>query len=79
MRGNLLTFSDKYILVETSFIEAHPNFKELVFKLQIEGYKVILAHPERYPFMSMQDYEELADKFCCFYNSTYFHYWVIMD
>ena len=60
--GNLLTFSDKYILVETSFIEAPPNFKELIFKLQIEGYKVILAHPERYPFMSMQDYEELADR-----------------
>ncbi len=60
--GNLLTFSGKYILVETSFIEAPPNFKELIFKLQIEGYKVILAHPERYPFMSMQDYEELADR-----------------
>ena len=59
---NLLTFSGKYILVETSFIEAPPKFKELIFKLQIEGYKVILAHPERYPFMSMQDYEELADR-----------------
>lgn len=60
--GNLLTFSDNYILVETSFIEAPPNFKELIFKLQIEGYKVILAHPERYPFMGMQDFEELTDR-----------------
>ena len=27
---NLLTFSGKYILVETSFIEAPPKFKELI-------------------------------------------------
>ena len=60
--GNLLTFSDNYILVETSFIEAPPNFKELIFQLQLEGYKVILAHPERYPFMNMEDYEDLQSR-----------------
>ena len=60
--GNLLTFSDNYILVETSFIEAPPNFKELIFQLQVAGYKVILAHPERYPFMNMEDYEDLKSR-----------------
>jgi len=60
--GNLLTFSDNYILVETSFMEAPPNFKELIFQLQLAGYKVILAHPERYPFMSMVDYEDLQSR-----------------
>lgn len=60
--GKLLTFSDNYILVETSFIEAPPNFKELIFQLQVAGFKVILAHPERYPFMSMQDYEDLQSR-----------------
>lgn len=60
--GSLLTFSDNYILVETSFIEAPPNFKELIFQLQLEGYKVILAHPERYSFMNMEDYEDLQSR-----------------
>jgi len=61
-KGNLLTFSDNYILVETSFLEAPPNFKDLIFQLQLLGYKVILAHPERYPFMSMEDYEDLQSR-----------------
>ena len=60
--GNLLTFSDNYILVETSFMEAPPNFKELIFQLQVSGYKVVLAHPERYPFMNMEDYEDLQSR-----------------
>ncbi len=60
--GNLPTFGDNYILVETSFMEAPPNFKDIIFKLQVAGYKVILAHPERYSFMSMEDYEELRSK-----------------
>lgn len=60
--GNLLTFSDNYILVETSFIQAPPNFKELIFQLQLAGYKVILAHPERYPFMNIEDYKDLQSR-----------------
>ena len=60
--GKLLTFCDNYILVETSFIEAPPNFKEMIFQLQVAGYKVILAHPERYPFMSMEDYQDLQSR-----------------
>ena len=60
--GNLLTFSDNYILVETSFLEAPPNFKKMIFQLQLEGYKVILAHPERYSFMNMEDYEDLQSR-----------------
>ena len=60
--GNLLTFSDNYILVETSFMQAPPNFKELIFQLQLAGYKVILAHPERYPFMSIEDYKDLQSR-----------------
>ena len=48
--GNLLSFSDKYILVELSYYNPHPNLKSFVFNLQVDGYKVILAHPERYTY-----------------------------
>jgi len=50
-----LTMGDQQILIETSFISAPPNFGEIIFKLQLAGYKVILAHPERYGFMSFEE------------------------
>ncbi|MDA7728636.1 hypothetical protein N8838_00580 [Flavobacteriales bacterium] len=55
-----LTFGDNYILVELSFMEAPKNMFDIIFKLQLEGYKVVLAHPERYAFFTMDDYEELV-------------------
>ncbi len=57
-----LTFGDNYLLVELSFVEAPKNLLEVIFKLQLEGYKIVLAHPERYYYFQMQDYEELVNK-----------------
>ncbi len=48
--GNLLTFGKKYILVELSGFQEHPDFSPLIFDLQSTGFDVILAHPERYSF-----------------------------
>ena len=61
---NLLTFGDKFILVELSYFSPHPNLLNFIFDLQIEGYKVILAHPERYSywFNNFKKYEELKDR-----------------
>jgi len=44
----LLTFGDNYVLIEFSFIEPPRNIKNIIFELQVNGYKPILAHPERY-------------------------------
>lgn len=54
--GNLLTFGPKkrHILIELPFMEEPRNFKQSIFELQVNGYQVILAHPERYPYMGMQ-------------------------
>ena len=61
-KEKFLTFGDSYILVELSFMEAPKNLFEIIFKLSLEGYKVVLAHPERYAFFTMNDYEELANR-----------------
>jgi protein-tyrosine phosphatase len=63
-KGNLLTFSGKYLLVELSYFNPHPNLKEFIFNLQVDGYKVILAHPERYTywFNDFSKYEDLKDR-----------------
>ena len=61
-KEKFLTFGDNYILVELSFMEAPKNLFDIIFKLQLEGYKVALAHPERYAFFTMDDYEELVNR-----------------
>jgi len=59
-KEKFLTFGDNYILVELSFMQAPQNLFDSIFKLQMEGYKVVLAHPERYAYYTKKDYEELV-------------------
>jgi len=37
----------RYVLVELPFFVLPPYAEDLIFRLQVEGYKPILAHPER--------------------------------
>jgi tyrosine-protein phosphatase YwqE len=47
----LLTISsEKHLLFEVSYLNAPEIFDDVVFALQSNGYRPILAHPERYPF-----------------------------
>jgi protein-tyrosine phosphatase len=61
---NLLTFGKKYILIEFSYFFPPTNIIPLLFKLQIEGYKIVLAHPERYSYWhkSFDMYEDLKNR-----------------
>jgi len=61
-KEKFLTFGGNYILVEFSFIEEPRNLFDIIFKLQLEGYKVVLAHPERYAYHRMEDYNELKNR-----------------
>jgi len=46
----LMCLPGKYLLIEMSYLNETPNIEQVIFDLQINGYKVILAHPERYNF-----------------------------
>lgn len=61
---NLLTFGKNYLLVEMSYFNEYPHWKDYFFDMQIAGYKIILAHPERYSyfFRNFGKYEELKDR-----------------
>ena len=48
----------EYVLVEFSLNEEYPNYADILGNLIEQGYKVILAHPERYLFFQ-RDYEIL--------------------
>lgn len=66
-KEELLTFSNKRVLIETSMNYEFPNFNKIIFMLNSLKYKPILAHPERYAFIrdeknAVNIYEELKDK-----------------
>ena len=61
---NLLTFGKNYVLFELAFINPPDSLYSVIFKLITNGYKPILAHPERYSFWhrDFKKYEELVEK-----------------
>lgn len=68
----LLSFSGKHILVELSYFSPHPNLLSFIFDLQIEGYTVILAHPERYSywFNDLKKFQDLKNRSVLFQLNT---------
>ncbi len=61
-RESLLTFGKSYFLFETNFLNEPYQLKDFIFKAITQGYKPILAHPERYEYMTMEKAEELRDR-----------------
>jgi tyrosine-protein phosphatase YwqE len=60
----MLSFGDGYILVETGFINKPQMFLDIIFQLEMAGYKPVLAHPERYQYLISDKVlqEELIDR-----------------
>lgn len=61
----LLTFGLDYLLFEVSYMNAPDNLDAFIFQLQTNGYKPVIAHPERYPFWftkNLENFEKLKDK-----------------
>ena len=64
----LLTIKDNYVLVEMSHLNPPLALFDILFELQVAGYKPILAHPERYNFYhsSLENYNKLKHAGCLF-------------
>ena len=58
----LLTFGSNYLLFETNFMNEPFNLKEFIFLATTKGYKLILAHPERYMYIH-EHFEKAEDLF----------------
>jgi tyrosine-protein phosphatase YwqE len=60
----LLNFGDKYVLFETSFMNPSVLLNNAVFFMQSQGYRTVLAHPERYVYLygKYNKLEELHEK-----------------
>ncbi|MDO7742633.1 MAG: histidinol phosphatase [Pedobacter sp.] len=68
VKQGLLVFPGKHILIEMSYLMETPNIENIIFELQLQGYQVILAHPERYNFYfrHTERYENLKNIGCSF-------------
>lgn len=67
-KDDILTLKDNFILVEMSYFSAPLNLYEVLFDIQLKGYKPILAHPERYNFYhnDFDNYYKLKKAGCLF-------------
>lgn len=64
----LLTLKDNYILVEMSYLNPPIQLFEIIFEIQLAGYKPVLAHPERYLFYhhNFKEFDKLKNAGCLF-------------
>lgn len=66
--NDILTLKDNLILVEMSYFNAPINLYDILFDIQLKGYKPVLAHPERYNFYhnDFENYYKLKKAGCLF-------------
>ena len=59
-KKDILTYADGvHVLVETSYFAPPVDMDEILYTLSLNGYRPIIAHPERYRYMSKKDYRKL--------------------
>ena len=65
---DILTLKDNFVLVEMSYFSAPINLYDILFEIQVKGYKPVLAHPERYNFFhtNIDNYYKLKKAGCLF-------------
>ena len=64
----LLSISKNMVLVEFSMLTAPFDVQKILFEMQMQGYQPVLAHPERYTYLSRSKntYEDLKYAGCIF-------------
>lgn len=75
-----LTIAPHHVLIEMPSLSAPVYYRQRMKDIQAKGYHVVLAHPERYAYMDMLDYEQLKKEqiyfqlnlfsLACFYGQT---------
>lgn len=67
-KKELLTLKENYILVELSYLNAPIQLYDFLYQLQLSGYHVVLAHPERYNYYhtNKKEYAKLKKAGCLF-------------
>ena len=56
---DVLPLGSKHLLVETSYMSGPNDLYDILLNVWHSGYKPLIAHPERYMYMSEEDYHKL--------------------
>ena len=64
----LLTLKNNFVLVEFSYLNPPIQLYDFLYQLQLSGYYVVLAHPERYSYFhsNKKEYQKLKKAGCLF-------------
>lgn len=62
LEEGLLQISEGMALLETSYFSAPNNMDEMLYDVDSGGLIPVIAHPERYIYMDIEDYERLKEK-----------------
>lgn len=66
MKAPLMTLNGELVLVEISFMSPPPQLHQWLFELAAQGYRPILAHPERYNYYhtQLEEYKVFHQRGC---------------
>ncbi len=64
----MLTLQDNLLLVEMSYLAPPLQLYDIIFEIQVNGYKPVLAHPERYLYFTnkKEEFAKLKKSGCLF-------------
>jgi tyrosine-protein phosphatase YwqE len=67
-RSPLLTLSENLVLVEFSMITAPMELQAIIFEMEMQNYQPIIAHPERYVYLTRKKefFDDLKSAGCYF-------------
>ena len=51
-KSEILSFGDRFLLFETSFLNQPAYLYDAIFKINSLGFKPVMAHPERYMYLN---------------------------
>jgi protein-tyrosine phosphatase len=65
---SLLPISSNMVLVEFSMVNTPMDLQDVLFEMQMQNYQPVLAHPERYTYLSRRKefFDQLKDSGCHF-------------
>ena len=59
LHGTPLRLGKEHLLVETSYISGPPDLRDILLDVWHHDFHPLIAHPERYAYMELEDYEDL--------------------
>ncbi len=63
-KKNLISIKNEFLLFELSYLSKPTGIEEVIFKIQTIGLKPVMAHPERYPYLRINDFMKYKEAGC---------------